>query len=640
MAETAPALEVLTLGRSSVDLYGQQIGGRLEDMTSFAKAVGGSPTNIAVGCARLGLRAGLLSRVGDEHMGRFIREQLQREGVDTRGLSTDPERLTSIVILGVRDSSTFPLLFYRENCADLALGPEAIDPEFVAAAGALVITGTHFSTALTAAGARKALAAARGAGRRTALDIDYRPNLWGLAGHQAGEERFIESGNVTGHIQEFLREFDLIVGTEEEVHIAGGSTDTRAALRRIRELAPTATLVLKRGPMGCVVFPAAIPDDLDAGIRGAGFPVEVYNVLGAGDAFMAGFLRGWLRGEPLETCSTYANACGAFAVSRLLCAPEYPTWPELQHFLRHGASERALRRDAALAHIHRATTRRPQAPSVSAFAIDHRAQLLAIAEQVGADPARIGKFKELAVAATLEVAAGRPGFGMLLDERLGREALFAADRAGLWLARPVELPGSRPLAFEQGRDLAAHLVEWPITHTVKCLCFTHPGDEPALIAAQDETLLTLQEACLATGHEFLVEIIASKAGPLAEDTTAAVLRRLYGLGLRPEWWKLEPQPAASWQAVSAAIAEHDPWCRGVLMLGLEGSEAALAVALETAARACPQLRGFAIGRTLFAAAAEAWLAGRMTDAEAVADMAARFARFATLWQDIGRARAA
>ena len=631
MAE--PALDLVTLGRSSVDLYGQQVGGRLEDIGSFAKAVGGCPTNIAIGGARLGLRTAVITRVGDEHMGRFIREQLAREGVDTTGVTTDPVRLTALVLLAVQDDSRFPLIFYRENCADMALGPEAIDAALIARAGALLISGTHLSTPVVDAGSRAAVAAACAAGRRVILDIDYRPNLWGLAGHGAGEERFIENDRISRHLQTLLPECDLIVGTEEEISIAGGSTDTPAALRRIRALS-AATIVLKRGPMGCVVFPGPIPDSLDDGVRGAGFPIEVYNVLGAGDAFMAGFLRGWLRGEALETCCTWANACGAFAVSRLLCSPEYPTWPELQHFLTQGSRHHALRLDPALAHIHRATTRRGDYPSLCALAIDHRLQLEEMAARLNAEPSRIGAFKRLAVTAAARVGAGRPGYGMLLDGRLGRSALFDAERAGLWIARPAERPGSRPLAFEQGRDMAGHLLEWPVTHVAKVLCFTHPDDDPALTAAQDEKLLALQEACRLAGRELLVEIIASRHGALVDTTTAAILGRLYRAGLKPDWWKLEPQPGATaWRAVGATIAEADPYCRGILLLGLEAPEEALETAMAEAAT-CPLVRGFAIGRTIFAEAAEAWLAGRIDDGAAIADMAARFGRLAAFWHRI------
>ena len=323
-----PRLDVITIGRSSVDLYGVQVGGRLEDMASFSKAVGGCPTNIAIGTARLGLKSGLITRVGDEHMGRFIREQCAREGVDVGGIRTDPTRLTSLVLLGIRDEKTFPLIFYRDNCADSALDEGDIDPDYVQSARAILVSGTHFARANAAAAQLKAMRLARAAGRRVVFDIDYRPNLWGLAGHGAGEERYIKSGDVTRSLSAILPQCDLIVGTEEEMMIAGGADDPLSALRAVRA-ASRATLVLKRGPMGCVVFPGPIPSSLEEGIKGPGFPVEVYNVLGAGDAFMSGFLRGWLRDEPLETCCAYANANGAFAVSRLLCSAEYPTWAEL-----------------------------------------------------------------------------------------------------------------------------------------------------------------------------------------------------------------------------------------------------------------------------------------------------------------------
>jgi len=174
-----PKLDLITLGRSSVDLYGAQIGGRLEDMGSFNKYVGGSPTNMAVGAARLGLKAGLITRVGDEHMGRFLRERLVAEGVNVAGITTDPDRLTALVLLGIRDAKHFPLIFYRENCADMALCEDDIDPGFIAQTGCLTVTGTHLSHPRTEAAVLKAVNLARANGAKTALDVDFRPNLWG-----------------------------------------------------------------------------------------------------------------------------------------------------------------------------------------------------------------------------------------------------------------------------------------------------------------------------------------------------------------------------------------------------------------------------------------------------------------------------
>ena len=637
---TAPQLDVVTIGRASVDLYGQQVGGRLEDMASFTKAVGGCPSNIAIGTARLGLRSAVITRVGDEAMGRFIREQMVREGVDVSGVKTDPTRLTALVILGVRDEKQFPLIFYRDNCADMALDEGDVDEALVASAAAVVVTGTHFSKPNTDAAQRKAIRIAKAHGRKVVFDIDYRPNLWGLAGHDAGDGRYIKAEHVTRHLMSILPDCDLIVGTEEELHIAGGSEDTLETLRRMRAVS-AATIVCKRGPMGCVVFPGPIPASLDDGVRGPGFPVEVYNVLGAGDAFMSGFLRGWLRGEPLETCCGYANACGAFAVSRLLCSPEIPTFRELSAFLEHGSPHKALRKDEALNHIHWATTRRPGPASLMAFAIDHRMQLEAMADEAGAGRERISAFKVLAVEAAARVAGGEPGFGMLIDGIHGREALFRAADHPFWIGRPVELPGSRPLEFEGPADLGSGLVEWPVGHTIKCLCFYHPDDPPELKARQERELLRLYGAARLVGRELLVEIIAGKHGPLEDDTVSSIIERLYGLGIKPDWWKLEPQTsAAAWRAVGAAIERNDPLCRGIVLLGLEAPEEDLEAAFAVAAQE-PTVKGFAVGRTIFNDAARAWLRGEIDDEAAIKAMAAKFARLVEAWRRAaGRDRAA
>jgi 5-dehydro-2-deoxygluconokinase len=625
MAETV--LDVITIGRSSVDLYGQQIGGRLEDIGSFTKAVGGCPANISIGTARLGLKSALISRVGAEQMGGFIREQLSREGVATTGLRTDDKRLTALVLLAVEAEGVSPMIFYRTDCADMALDETDIDEAFIASAGAIVVTGTHFSTENAERAQLKAIRAAKAAGRKVVFDIDYRPNLWGLAGHAAGFERYVKSDHVTGKIKPILADCDLIVGTEEEVLIAGGESDLLAALKAIRAVSG-ATVVLKRGAKGCIVYDGEIPDDLEAGIVGQGFPIEIYNVLGAGDAFMSGFLRGWLKGEDHATSATWANACGAFAVSRLLCAPEYPSWAELSYFLEHGSTERALRKDEALNHLHWATTRRKQWPKLMALAIDHRKQLEDIA---GEATDRIPAFKRLAVQAAVAVAGGRPGFGMLLDDKWGREALFDAPK-DFWIARPLELPGSRPLEFEFSPDVGSRIAEWPVDHVLKVLCFWHPDDLPSMKGVQLVKLRTAYEAARKVGRDILIEVIASKAGPVDGETAARALAELYDAGLKPDWWKLEPQTeAGAWDAIDQVIETRDPYCRGVVLLGLEAPQDELARAFA-AAKGSRTVRGFAVGRTIFADAAKAWFAGSMTDEEAVADMAARFRALVEIWE--------
>ncbi|RUZ02458.1 5-dehydro-2-deoxygluconokinase [Mesorhizobium sp. M7A.F.Ca.CA.001.12.2.1] len=629
-AEYAP-LDVITIGRASVDLYGQQIGSRLEDITSFAKSVGGCPANISVGTARLGLRSALLTRVGDEQMGRFIREQLTREGVNVDGLKTDKERLTALVLLSVEDEGVSPMIFYRSDCADMALAPEDIDEAFIASARSIVVTGTHFSRPNSDAAQRKAIGIMKAKGGKVVFDIDYRPNLWGLAGHAEGFERYVKSDRVSAQLKTVLPDCDLIVGTEEEIMIASGADDCLSALKTIRSLS-SATIVLKRGAMGCIVYDGPISDDLEDGVVGKGFPIEIYNVLGAGDAFMSGFLRGWLGGEDHATAATWANACGAFAVSRLLCAPEYPTFEELRFFLKNGSRHLALRKDEAINHIHWATTRRRDIPSMMALACDHRVQLEDVAAKAGADPARIQDFKVLAVKAAAKVAAGRDGYGMLIDEKHGRKAMFEFARHSFaWLGRPVELPGSRPLRFEFSQDIGSQLTEWPVDHCIKCLCFYHPDDPAALKDEQQQKLRALFEGARKVGRELLIEIIAGKHGKLDDTTIPRALEELYALGIKPDWWKLEPQASSgAWAKIEAVILKHDPWCRGVVLLGLEAPQDELEAAFAATAKA-PIVKGFAVGRTIFVHAAEQWLAGRMSDDEAIADMAQRFEQLTDAW---------
>ena len=639
------AFDVICVGRAAVDLYGDQIGGRLEDMQSFSKYLGGSPANTAVGVARLGLKPAMLTRVGDEHNGRFVRETLAAEGVDVSHVATDAKRLTALVFLGIQNRDTFPLVFYRDNCADMAISEGDIAGDFIASATGLLISGTHLSQPQPYAACRKAMALAKARGTRVVLDIDYRPVLWGLTSPGMGEQRFVPSEQVSAHLQTVIPECDLVVGTEEEIHIAGGSSDTLAALRRLRELTQ-AVLVVKRGPMGCVVFDGAIPASLGDGLTGPGFPVEVFNVLGAGDAFMAGFLRGWLKDEPLARCCAWANACGALVVSRHGCAPAMASWDELQHFIQHGSATRKLREDAALEHLHRASTRTRQWPALHVLAFDHRVQLEELAAQHGHGAARISQFKALVAlgarrghaAVTAEQAAtplpegqrpARPG--VILDDRFGDDVLPSLTGCGWWVARPVELPGSRPLAFEAGDALAQHLRTWPAEHVAKCLVSYHPHDAHALRTQQLARLAELQKACTGTGHELLIEVIPPRELHCDGGTLVEALAQIYAAGIRPDWWKLPPpETAATWQDLSALIARHDPYCRGVLMLGLEASEEALQMSFRIAAPH-PVCKGFAVGRSIFADAAAQWFAGHFTDEQVVADIAQRYARLVRHW---------
>jgi 5-dehydro-2-deoxygluconokinase len=627
---TDNSIDLIAIGRSSVDLYGEQIGGRLEDMGSFAKYVGGSPANAAIAASRLGLRSALLTRVGADHMGRFIREELIREGVDVRCVRTDPNRLTALVVLGIRNRETFPLIFYRENCADMALCEQDLDAELLAAARAVLITGTHLSTPGVFAASMAAARQVKANGGRVVFDVDYRPVLWGLTAKDLGENRFVSNASVTECLQTVLPLCDLVIGTEEEFCILGGSVDTIAAIRSVRTRTP-ATLVCKLGGRGCAAFDGEISDTFEQGLFVAGFKVDVLNVLGAGDAFMGGFLRGWLRDESLAECCRFGNACGAMVVTRHGCAPAMPTWAELQLFLSVG-DHRADTFTRRLDHVHWASTRRQPYPQLMALAIDHRSQFEELAGPNIAARKRISQFKSLGLRA-LDAAAGRDArFGVLLDGRYGADALAEAADMPYWIGRPIEVPQSRPVEFEGSADVAAEIAAWPLNHVVKTLVIYHPDDADPLRERQERQLKRLFDACRKTRHELLLEIILPKEMPADAHTTARALQRIYALNVRPDWWKLAPSAGADhWRAIQATIAREDPLCRGVLLLGQAASEADLVECFEAAAP-FDIVKGFAIGRTIFHDVARAWFAASMGDAEACEAMTRRFSALVSAWR--------
>jgi 5-dehydro-2-deoxygluconokinase len=626
-------LDVVCLGRFGVDFYAQQIGARLEDVTSFAKYLGGSSANTAFGCARLGLRAGLISRVGDDALGHFLRETIGAEGCDVSHVSVDPRRLTAAVVLGIKDKDTFPLIFLRENCADMAITDEDVEESYIARSRALLITGTHFSTEYIDRISHLALAHARRNDVRTVLDIDYRPVLWGLTKRGDGETRYVQSDGVTAHLKRILPSFDLVIGTVEEFNIAGGHVDIMASLRAVREVTP-AVLVVKRGPLGCAVIEGPIPASLDAAFNGRGVNVEVLNVLGAGDAFSSGFLSGWVKGEDYDACARYANACGALVVSRHGCAPAMPTRVELDHYLANVDRIPRPDQDATLNRLHRVTAPRTPRDELYVFAFDHRNQFFDLAQEAGADPARLPALKKLLVDAVAETErergyAGR--VGILCDDRYGQDALNAATGRGWWIGRPVEVPGSQPVVFERGRSIGTTLASWPVEQVVKCLVQFHP-DDPIDVRLENEAQIgALYEAVQASGHELLLEIIPPRGAGNAPDTVYRAMKRLYNLGIFPEWWKLAPMTPAQWSAVDALVAERDPYCRGIVLLGLAASVDELAQGFRDAA-ASTTCRGFAVGRTIFHGPARAWLAGESDDASLKRDVRRTYESLIESWR--------
>ena len=630
-------IDLACLGRLAVDLYAQQFGSRLEDARSMAMTLGGSSANLAFGVARLGLKSAMLSRVGNEQMGRFLTETLEQEGCDTSQVQIDPERLTGMVLLGLKDRDTFPLLFMRENCADMAVDATEISEDFIAQCRALAITGTHLSTPGTRSASLAALAYAKKHGVTRVLDIDYRPVLWGLTSRGAGENRYVADAHVTQQLQEVLPEFELLVGTEEEFFIAGGiAGDLMACLRAVRQLS-AATLVVKRGADGCTVIEGDIPAHIDDSPTFKGERVEVLNVLGAGDSFLSGLMASLLQGKDWAASTQVANACGAIVVSRHACSAAMPTPAELAHWFS-GSRNPKVDADQQLAHLHRVTAARPEWSEMCVLAFDHRSQFFDMVREAGTDESRIPALKKLLVetAEQVETSHSLQGhIGVLIDGGdYGRDALASATGRGWWVGRPIELPSSRPLRFDGTRSVGSALINWPTEQVVKCLVHYHPDDHYTLRLEQEQKVLELWEATRASGNELLLEIICPRALTPAGSEDTAVLRavkRFYNLGVKPEWWKLAPMQPQGWTDLAALVAERDPHCHGAVILGLNQPLQLLADSFAQATN--PIVKGFMVGRTLWATPSLQWLKNEITDAVFKDAVAQNFAILIDAWRN-------
>jgi 5-dehydro-2-deoxygluconokinase len=309
-----------------------------------------------------------------------------------------------------------------------------------------------------------------------------------------------------------------------------------------------------------------------------------------------------------------------------------PTYDELRHFLDHGSSTPRLREDAALDHLHRAGTRRAIDTPLFILAFDHRTQLESVALAHALPPGRIAHFKSLICEAFQRSTHGRRGGGVIVDDRYCESILPKLTAGGHWIARPVELPGSIPLAFEAGATLGLQLRAWPSEHIAKCLVFFHPDDPDALRDAHIEQLRALARACAATGRELLIEVIPPVRQPVLDGTVARAVEAIYAGGVKPDWWKLPPSAnPAEWNALDAVIARNDALCRGVLVLGMEAAPERLRASFAAAGRS-PWVRGFAVGRSIFAPAAESWFAGRWSDAQVVDDVVRRYEEMIALWK--------
>ncbi|MFF1634690.1 5-dehydro-2-deoxygluconokinase [Leifsonia sp. NPDC058248] len=309
------AFEVLAIGRVGVDLYPLQDGVGLEEVSTFGKYLGGSATNVTIAAARHGRRAAIVTRTGDDPLGRYVRAEIQRLGVDNRYVSTVPGLNTPITLCEIFPPDDFPLYFYREPIApDLVIEPRELDLAAVRDAGVFWATVTGLSKEPSRASHHVAWDA-RGRAPLTVLDLDYRPMFWDSA------------AAATEQVARALAKVTVAVGNREECEIAVGETDPHRAADALLERG-VQLAVVKQGPRGVLAKTS------EETVEVPPFPVEVVNGLGAGDGFGGALCHGLLAGWPLERVIRFANVAGAIVATRRECSTAMPTTAEVEALLR------------------------------------------------------------------------------------------------------------------------------------------------------------------------------------------------------------------------------------------------------------------------------------------------------------------
>ena len=620
------------MGRVAVDLYAEQIHSPLENAQSFRKYLGGCAGNISVGISRLGLKSAMFSCTGTDAMGEFLRQQLHHEGVDTTLLRDTSEHLTALVLLGVSPPDRFPLIFYRENCADMQIRPEDADPAFLRKAKALLFTGTCLSSPSMKVATQAAVKTAKEQGCAVILDIDYRPVLWGLTAAGDGESRFVASEAVTKELQPLLKDLDLIIGTEEEVMIAGGTETLEDALQVIRD-SSNATVVLKRGEKGCEVFEPGSQRSRTA----RPFPIKVLNILGAGDAFASGFLRGWLHGETLETCALWGNANGALTVTRHGCAPSMASFEELQYLIENFDSDPNILTNSRLLRLHQRTILgKPRNYPLQVLAFDHRTQFEDSCKQHNQPTSRITEFKSLVFEGFKKVATERPDLplALLVDPQYGADILQDSAYASYSVGAPIEQAGSYPVEWLCGEELHEHLLSRPSEWFIKVLWHYHTDLPAAEKERQLIQLKRLEEICQLLDRRLMLELILPAHLSQDGNAMAAAIDEVYEAQITPFWWKIMAlDTKMEWQHVTAALDRHDSEA-GIIVLGKNAPLETFPAWFKTL-RSTPHTCGFAIGRSIFWKPWESFISGSMAPDEIPSIIEKNYVAVLEMWEAAG-----
>lgn len=605
-------IDLIAMGRVSIDLYSEQFDGPLKNVQSFRKTIGGRAAKVALGISRLGLKACLLSCVSDDAMGNYVQQFLEKEQVDLRLLKKVKNHHTPLSMLGVNLSGQDAFVCYCENSADLEINQEQCRRDIFQQAKALLITGSLLPNTVI----QDALHLAKELKMAVVFDLNFSENA---------------KPSVSSY-QKLFEKCDLIVGTEHEICTVGNNKDILLALNAIRKITSAAILV-KTVNRGCEIFVG----DTGISLGFPGFAVEATNKVDVGDIFLSGFLRAWLKGEKWKVCAQYANAASAIVATRLDCIPAMPSFDELDYFIRHFRSNEQIMHDSYFSQLTiRAMHRQVPKKDLCILSFDHRWQFEQSCEEVGRDRTLISAFKSQVFSGFKIAAKEFPEkqLGVLIDPIYGKEVLREATEMNIAVGVPIEAAGSFPLQWISEQPLYQQILRRPESWIVKVLWKYHPAMETGLKLRQLSQLQLLCTVCRELGRRLMLEITIPSSFNTDGKEIAHAIEEVYQHRIYPSWWKISPVKSLSeWQAITDMCFYYDPSSRIIISCGLHTANQDWSKQFKQFKRS-KVASGFAVGRLVYWEFWQQLISGDLSLEEVPERVAEKFTSMLSTWETL------
>ncbi len=600
MHSNAHTFDIVAFGPSFLDLKGEQIGCSLNNMLTFSKHVGGM-ASFAIACTRLGLKTALASALGQDDFGKFILQALKNEKIETSQIQCDDKTQTTIRFRAKHHQPATVGYPANNDCM-----PKAdFSPLWLKSSKALLIASSNFSNKAWQQATLNLFTGANGPKLFLVLD----------------EIKALDQ-NALAHI---LPMCSLIIGYEEDFQALYGQ-ETQAALSYLRTL--TDALLVVKNDEHCFIFSQQIPAQLQEATHFKSSSQRPWSV--AKQAFMIGFIYGWLKDFSFEKCSEYANICLSLVLSREDDCLSLPCQEEVVLFSSSLQQVVQPSLTPLFEHVHYTCIRQVAQEQLFTFGFTPHQQWLKMAQMANVDETTMVKAKKLVALGIQQAAQRFPNIAILCDAKQEKEISDIMPKVHK-LLRSFEICGEHSHQLQTDTDIVETLRQWPSHHCVNISFVYHPDDKYALRQQQEAALTHLYKVTRKLNHELCIELAPPANSLITASTYAHIMKRLYEIGIYPDWWQISSvRDQRSFEIMQRVIAENDRFCRGVLVLAPQATFDQLNLIFNNTAKQA-LCKGFIIGKSICQQELNLWFAQKINDEVLIDSVATNFEKAISIW---------